>query len=79
MKKILYLLSILALTTSCCGEPINTASAESVNDNVVEKVYLNTSSTKIYTVNIEGHTYLALKGLHGESIIHAEHCECKNK
>lgn len=79
MKKILYLLSILVLTTSCCEEPVNTASATSTNGNVATKVYLNNQSTKIFTVNIEDHTYIVLKGLHGESIIHAEHCPCKNK
>ena len=76
MKKILYLLSILAFTTSCCGEPANTTST---NDNIVTKVYHDTASRKIYTVNIEGHTYIVLNGLRGESIIHAEHCPCKNK
>lgn len=79
MKKMLYLLSILVLTTSCCEEPVNTASAASTNANIVTKVYLDTASRKIYTVNIEGHTYIVLNGLHGESIIHAEHCPCKMK
>lgn len=79
MKKILYLLSILVLVTSCCEESVNTASASSTNGDVVTKVYLDDRSTKIFTVNIEDHTYIVLKGLHGESIIHAEHCPCKMK
>lgn len=79
MKKILYLLSILVLATSCCEESANTASAASTSGNVVTKVYLDTQSTEIFTVNIEDHTYIVLKGLHGESIIHAGHCPCKMK
>lgn len=78
MKKILYLLGIIIFTISCCGSSANTASATLTN-NTVTKVYLNNQTTRIFTVNIENHTYIVLKGLHGESIIHAEHCSCKNK
>lgn len=76
MKKIL----ILLVAICCCGcsssiDTKNTATTETTKI----KYYRNDLGGCIYTIEIEGHLYIALDEGHGAGIIHAEHCPCKTK
>ena len=76
MKKILILLA----TICCCGCSSNIDIRNTITaDTTKIKYYRNDISGCIYSIEIEGHLYIALDEGHGAGIIHAEHCPCKNK
>ncbi len=77
MKKILICLGMIMCFMGC---------VDSTGTNVVEptghlnvRQYYKDVSTWVFTMEIEGHLYLVYDGYHNGSIIHAEHCPCKNK
>ena len=43
------------------------------------KSYISTLSTKVYSIEIEGHQYIIFDGAYKGGIIHSESCECKKK
>ena len=78
MKKLLFFLA----TTICfvgCNSPIEKNISIS-DEPAIMKYYKCDMAGTIYTIEIEGHKYIVLSGgsYRGE-IIHAEHCNCKNK
>jgi hypothetical protein len=75
MKKILILLAAICL----CGCNSTGITKEEPTQNLNVKYYYKDPSTRLYTVEIEGHLYVIYGGNHRGGIIHAEHCPCKNK
>lgn len=75
MKKILILLIVIC----CCGCSSVETKAIATDDTTNIKYYRNDLAGCIYTIEVEGHLYIALDEGHGAGIIHAEHCPCKNK
>jgi hypothetical protein len=75
MKKIL-ILSALICCYGCNDTGTNTIEpSEKLN---VEQYFKN-STTKVFTIEVEGHLYLVYDGHNACGILHAEHCPCKNK
>ena len=75
MKKILILLAAIC----CCGCGSIETHDTFTTDTTIIKYYINDPGRFIYSVEIEGHLYLVYSGSYKGSIIHAEHCPCKNK
>lgn len=75
MKKIL----ILLVAICCCGCSSVETKATATDDTTKIKYYCNDIGGCIYTIEVEGHLYIALDEGYGAGIIHAEHCPCKNK
>lgn len=75
MKKILILLAAICL----CGCDVTETKRTYVNDNIDVKYYRLDATGRVYTIEIEGHTYIVTGSDSGGGIIHAEHCPCKNK
>lgn len=75
MKKILILLAAICCY-GCSGVETNATAATETTE---IKYYRNDIGGHIYSVEIEGHIYIVASTSNGGSIIHAEHCSCKNK
>ena len=74
MKKILICLA----TICCCG--CSTIETEKVKTTKTTKIkYYRNDNSFIYSIEIEGHLYIVFDGCRKGGIIHAEHCQCKNK
>lgn len=39
--------------------------------------HVDTASTEVYSIEIEGHMYIIFDGIHKGGIIHSESCTCK--
>ena len=75
MKKIL----ILLVTICCCGcSSIDIRDTETTETTKI-KYYRNDLGGATYTIEVEGHLYIAIDKGYGACIIHAEHCPCKTK
>ena len=75
MKKILILLAAICF----CSCDVTETDRTIHNDNVPVKYYRLDNTGRVYTIEIEGHIYIVTGSCSGGGIIHAEHCECKNK
>lgn len=75
MKKISILLAALGLV-GCSS--IETEKIKATETTKI-KYYRNDLGGAIYTIEVEGHLYIAIYEGYGAGIIHAEHCPCKTK
>lgn len=75
MKRFLILLA----TICCCGCSSIEKKVTTTNEIVKIRYYKSDMGACIYTIEIENHKYIVYSGNHGGGIIHAEHCQCKNK
>ena len=75
MKKILILLAAIC----CCGCSSIDIKDTATTEPTKIKYYRNDLGGCIYTIEVEGHLYIAIDKAHGAGIIHAEHCPCKTK
>ena len=75
MKKFLILLAVIC----CCRcSSIDIRDTETTETTKI-KYYRNDVGGCIYTIEVEGHLYIAIDDCYGAGIIHAEHCPCKTK
>lgn len=75
MKKLL----ILLVAICCCAcSSVETKTTRTTETTKI-KYYRNDLAGSIYSVEVEGHLYLTFSASHVGGIIHAEHCQCKNK
>lgn len=77
MKKFL----ILLVAICCCG-----CCSTGTGTNIIEpsqkinvRQYYKGNTTRVFTIEVEGHLYLVYDSNHKCGILHAEHCPCKNK
>lgn len=75
MKKILILLAAIC----CCGCSSIDIKDTATTETTKIKYYRNDLGGWIYTIEVEGHLYIAIDKGYGACIIHAEHCPCKMK
>lgn len=75
MKKLL----IFLIAICCCGCTSSDVIQSNADVAIPLKVYVSDPSQTIFTVDIEGHTYLIFEGINKAGMVHAEHCSCKKK
>lgn len=75
MKKMIYVITAMLL---CACSSVDTSVTATTKTTGV-KYYKNDICGSVYTVEIEGHTYIIVDVNHGGGIIHAEHCPCKEQ
>ena len=75
MKKFLILL-IAVCCYACSTTDVRTSTT---HDIVPIKIYVSDATKSVYTLEVEGHTYIVFSGTYKGGIIHAEHCPCKTK
>lgn len=74
MKKLLILLVVI-----CCGCNDTGTNTIEPSERLNVNQYFKNSTTEVFTMEVEGHLYLVYDGHNACSILHAEHCPCKNK
>ena len=75
MKKIIYFITAILLTTACCGETSSTVSTELTREFVHLPGYARTYN--LYRFTYRGHNYIMIKGTEQMAIEHDPDCSCK--
>lgn len=75
MKRIL----ILLVAICCCGCNDTGTNTIEPSERLNVNQYYKNSSTRVFTMEVEGHLYLVYDSYNKCGILHAEHCPCKNK
>lgn len=75
MKKIIYFITVVLLTTACCGETPSTVSTETTR----ERIHLSGygGAYNLYRFTYRGHNYIMIKGTEQMAIEHDPDCPCK--
>lgn len=77
MKKIIYFIAVVLLTTACCGcsEMPKTVSTEATR----ERVHLSGygGAYDLYRFTYRGHQYIMIKGTEQMALEHDPDCSCK--
>lgn len=75
MKKILILLAIICF----CGCHSTGTNTIEPSEKINVRQYYKDSTTRVFTMEVEGHLYLVYDGHNACGVLHAEHCPCKMK
>ena len=75
MKKILILLAAICY----CGCHSTGTNTIEPSEKINVRQYYKDSTTRVFTMEVEGHLYLVYDGHNACGVLHAEHCPCKMK